>query len=255
MNETVRAAPAEIPRALLDALSRAKHVVVATGAGVSAGSGIATFRDRQDGLWSKFRPEDLATPEAFRRDPALVWDWYQWRRRQLSGVAPNPGHYALARLEQMLPGFTLVTQNVDGLHDKAGSRNLIEFHGNIRRNRCSDEGTVSEWNPDEPARPPRCPGCGAYLRPDVVWFGEALDVSVLTAAVAAVSKCDVFLSVGTSSLVEPAASLAARARDNGAFIAEINPEPTPLTAAADAAMRGPSEELLPTLLDALCELS
>ncbi len=225
--------------------------MVATGAGVSAHSGIPTFRDRQTGLWAKFRPEDLATPEAFARDPALVWDWYQWRRGLLSGVRPNAGHLALAELEDLLPGFTLVTQNVDGLHKQAGSRRLIELHGNIRRNRCSREGTLSAWSPAESQSPPSCEVCGAFLRPDVVWFGEALNTEVLMAAFEAAGSCDAFLSVGTSSVVEPAASLALRAADNGAFVAEINPESTPLTASAHVSLRGPSELLLPALLAAL----
>lgn len=247
----IRGSHAVIPPPLLEALAAARSVVVATGAGVSAGSGIATFRDRQSGLWSKYRPEDIATPEAFARNPVLVWDWYQWRRKRLSEVQPNAGHDALAEMERLLPGLTLVTQNVDGLHGKAGSRNIVEFHGNIRRNRCVDEGTLSEWDPRTTERPPRCETCGAYLRPDVVWFGEALDKEVLKSAFEAAGRCDVFLSVGTSSVVEPAASLAIRAAGNGAFVAEINPESTPLTASAQAVLRGPSEVLLPALLDAL----
>jgi len=254
VNKAACESGAAIPRALLGALKTARRVVVATGAGVSAGSGIPTFRDRQAGLWSKFRPEDLATPEAFERDPALVWNWYQWRRERLAQVRPNAGHYALAELETKVPEFALVTQNVDGLHEIAGSRNLIEFHGNIRRNRCSGEGTLSAWVPEETQSPPVCKACGAYLRPDVVWFGEALDAGVLKAAFAQALHCDVFLSVGTSSVVEPAASLARRAGDNGAYLAEINPQPTPLTASVHTSLRGPSEHFLPALVAALSDM-
>lgn len=236
---------------LAGAMSNAQKVVVATGAGVSAESGIPTFRDKQSGLWAKYRPEDLATPEAFRRQPSTVWDWYQWRRTRLASVNPNPGHYALAKLEGLLPALTLITQNVDGLHAAAGSNRIIELHGNIRRNRCSREGIVSNWNPVETASPPACTRCGANLRPDVVWFGEGLDPAVLDAAFNASAQCDVFISVGTSAVVEPAASLARIAMGNGAMVAEINPQKTPLTNDAAIFIAGKSGEVLPRVLQLL----
>lgn len=234
--------------ALANILTQATSVVVATGAGVSAESGIPTFRDPQDGLWSRYRPQDLATPEAFARDPVTVWNWYQWRRQRLARVAPNAGHFALAHLERILPSFRLITQNVDGLHAAAGNQEILELHGNIRRNRCSREGTVSDWMPSESDKLPACPDCRAPLRPDVVWFGESLDPTLLRRAVEAAGRADVFLSVGTSALVEPAASLGRHADSHGAMIAEINPERTPLTDLADIFIQGKSGEVLPRLM-------
>ena len=176
-------------------------VVVLTGAGVSAESGVPTFRDAQTGLWANFKPEELATPQAFLRNPKLVWDWYAARRAKLKSVQPNAGHFALAELERHVPDFMIVTQNVDGLHQRAGSRNVIELHGNITRVRCFDEGTViADWK-DPGESPPRCPECHAYLRPDVVWFNEPLPESSFEAAEAKARACDVFLSIGTSSIV------------------------------------------------------
>src|SRR5262245_45589091 len=185
---------------LLELLRRASRVAALTGAGISAASGIPTFRDAQTGLWARFRPEELATPAAFRRDPQLVWDWYEWRRGLVARAAPNAGHRALARLQARLPAFVLITQNVDGLHQRAGSRTVIELHGNIARNKCfAEDLVVDQWDPS--ARPPRCPRCGASLRPDVVWFGEALPAQALAAAEAAAQDCEVFFSIGTSALV------------------------------------------------------
>jgi len=223
--------------------------MVLTGAGISAESGVPTFRDAQTGLWAEYRPEDLATPDAFARDPGLVWRWYAWRRELVGGAEPNAGHRALAELENLVPSFTLATQNVDGLHRRAGSRNVLELHGDISRSLCSREGTVVEpEGPDE--EPPRCPDCGAYLRPDVVWFGEALPVEAFERAQEAAGESGVFLSVGTSSLVQPAASLPQAALSGGATVAEVNPEPTPLTRYVDYALRAPAGEALPALLTA-----
>jgi len=240
-----------VPRDLIDALLSAQKVTVLTGAGVSAESGILTFRDVQTGVWSKYRPEDLATPEAFLRDPKLVWEWYEWRRGVVSKREPNPGHFALAKIEELIPDFTLITQNVDNLHRKAGSRNVIELHGNIQRTKCFDEGCVIEsWDETEYA-PPRCPRCGGMLRPDVVWFGEMLPEAAIEQAFQAAISCDIFFSIGTSGLVQPAASLPLAALQSQAVIVEINPEETPLTSIVTYHLRGFSGVLLPDLVDAV----
>lgn len=224
--------------------------MVLTGAGVSAESGVPTFRDAQTGLWSRFKAEDLATPEAFQRQPKLVWEWYAWRRQLVAQAAPNPGHRALAELEQRVPEFSLITQNVDGLHQRAGSRRVLELHGNITRTKCGDEDRiVAEWR-DTGDVPPRCPHCGGRLRPDVVWFGESLPEAAIGAALRASRECEVFLSVGTSSVVYPAASLPEEALEQGANVIEINPEPTPLTRRASHSYRGPAGRVLPALLRA-----
>jgi len=233
------------------ALAGARSIVVMTGAGISAESGIPTFRDAMTGLWSRFRPEDLATEEAFRRDPRAVWDWYAWRRERVEGVAPNPGHRAIARLEALAAArgapFLLVTQNVDGLHQAAGSARLVELHGNIRRVKCLDAGhPAARWAPDE--HPPRCAACGSWLRPDVVWFGEMLPEGAFESAAAAAADCGVFLCVGTSGLVEPAASLPRVALRAGARVIEVNAEPTPLTAHASWSLPGKAGEILPALV-------
>ena len=209
---------------LAESLRRARHVVVLTGAGVSAESGLPTFRDALTGLWARHRPEDLATPEAFERDPGIVWAWYRMRREAALAAEPNSAHLALAKLEVLAPRFTLVTQNVDGLHRRAGSRNVVELHGDLTRARCSREGVaVERWEePVEGGQPPRCEGCGAYLRPDVVWFGEQLPEKALNQAWASVYDCDLFLAVGTSNLVEPAASLPWLAAARGAVVGVIN---------------------------------
>ncbi len=173
------------PEALIRALQTSRRVVALTGAGVSQESGLRTFRDPQTGLWAKHKPEDLASPEAFRRDPKLVWDWYAWRREAIKGVRPNPGHYALVEFENHIAEFTLITQNVDGLHRMAGSRHLLELHGNIQRVRCAECSRVADDWADNLEEVPRCGSCGGLLRPDVVWFGEALPRPQLEAAVAA----------------------------------------------------------------------
>ena len=233
------------------ALKKARHVCVLTGAGISAESGIPTFRDALTGLWAKFRPEDLATPEAFERDPKFVWDWYEFRRELIRQAEPNPGHFALAELAGRVPRFTLVTQNVDGLHQRAGSKGVLEYHGNILRDRCCVEQVIAERSEDSRHGLPRCAACGGLLRPDVVWFGEAIPPGPMLAAAAAAESCDVFLSIGTSSLVYPAASLAESALRAGATVIEVNPDRTDLSPAADVVLGGPSGLLLPRLLDAL----
>jgi NAD-dependent deacetylase len=241
----------EIPLPLIDALRRARHVAALTGAGISAESGVPTFRDAQTGLWAQYRPEDLATPQAFRRDPRLVWDWYEWRRGLVRQAAPNPGHVALARLEDRLPRVSVITQNVDGLHHRAGSTRVIELHGNIQRTICFECGRqVESWAGDE-RRPPHCPACDGLLRPDVVWFGEMLPRAALAAAYEAAQQCDLFFSIGTSGLVEPAASLPFEALRAGAVVVEINPQATLLSSHATYVLRGPSGVILPALLAAL----
>jgi len=228
-------------------LHRAQRVAVLTGAGISAESGVPTFRGK-DGLWKQFRAEDLATPEAFARDPRLVWEWYDWRRGIVGRAEPNPGHTVLAKWEKVFPEFALITQNVDGLHVRAGSLNLLELHGNIWKTRCTREETVAE-NFEIPLKqiPPACPNCGAILRPHIVWFGESLDPDILRRAFGASSLCDVMLVVGTSAFVQPAASLPLHASAAGAKIIEINPDPTPLTHYADVSLHGKAGEILPRI--------
>ncbi len=235
------------PPGLISALSEAERVVALTGSGISAESGVPTFREAQTGLWERYDPQELATPEAFARDPRLVWEWYEWRRGLVAAAEPNPGHEALAKLEERVPAFTLVTQNVDGLHARAGSRAVIELHGNITRSKCSEEGVVVEGYEDD-GKPPSCPRCGAPLRPDVVWFGEMLPAGAMEAASEAARRCDLLLSIGTSSLVYPAAALPYEALEYGATLVEINPDETPLTPHADFALRGRAGEALPELL-------
>jgi NAD-dependent deacetylase len=241
----------QIPPELVTALRLARRVAVLTGAGISAESGVPTFRDAQTGLWAKYRPEDLATPEAFLRDPKLVWDWYAWRREKVASVSPNPGHHALVELERRVPEFTLITQNVDGLHQRAGSRQVIELHGNITRTKCFEEETVVATWPATDETPPRCPRCGGRLRPDVVWFGEALPPQAMEEAVTASQGCELFLCIGTSTVVYPAAALPFEALKAGAKVVEINPQETPLTPRAAFAIRGPSGVVLPELLRAV----
>jgi NAD-dependent deacetylase len=236
---------------LAEALRKSKHTVVLTGAGVSAESGVPTFRDTQTGLWADYRPEDLATPEAFARNPQTVWRWYAWRRELLARVAPNSGHFALAGLQDCVAELTLITQNVDGLHQQAGHRGVIEYHGNITRTICSAQACSGGWRVGDEREPPLCDLCGAHLRPDVVWFGEAIPQPAMQAALGALSGCDLFISVGTSAVVYPAAGMAATAAQAGALVTEINPEATPLTSAADLVVTGLSGEVLPAVVAAL----
>lgn len=236
----------------MEAVRRANGVAVLTGSGISAESGIPTFRDAQTGLWARYDPRELATPEAFARDPRLVWEWYGWRRELVGRAEPNPGHLALVELEDRVPDFTLITQNVDGLHRRAGSRAVIELHGNITRTKCSAEDIVVEEY-DAAEKPPPCPRCGAPLRPDVVWFGEMLPAGAMEAASGATRNCDLFLSVGTSSLVYPAAGLPYEALEAGATVVEINAAETPLTRHATYSLRGPAGRTLPELVGATFE--
>lgn len=245
---------AAIPSELVALLREANDVVVLTGAGVSAESGVPTFREAQTGLWAQYDPQALATPTAFKQNPKLVWEWYAWRRNLVAQAQPNPGHFALAALENMVPTFTLITQNVDGLHAEAGSQNIVELHGRISRIKCFDNHHLVESWTETDEVPPRCPTCNSYLRPDVVWFGESLPATALYTAVNAARSCDLFLSVGTSSLVHPAASLPVEALQNRIPVIEINPEKTPLSSYATFHLAGLAGELLPKLVEAMTSL-
>jgi len=228
-------------------LRAARRAAALTGAGVSAESGLATFRSGPRALWRDHRPEDLATPQAFARDPRLVWEWYRERLQRAAGVEPNPGHYALAAMAQRVARFTVVTQNVDGLHERAGSPDVIELHGNVRRARCVRcDARVPA--PLEGALPPTC-ACGAMLRPDIVWFGEALPEGVFEKAYEAVASADVLIVAGTSAVVHPAAGLAEVAKSAGGFIVEVNPEETPATGLCDVCVRAPSGTFLPLVVE------
>ena len=235
---------------MAETLRHAQSVAVLTGSGISAESGVPTFRDAQTGLWARYDPMDLATPEAFARDPRLVWEWYAWRRGLVEGAAPNPGHEALAELERHVPEFVLITQNVDGLHRRAGSQRIIELHGNIMRSKCSLEAVILEPGEDDTDVLPSCPRCGASLRPDVVWFGEMLPQEALGEAFESAQNCDLFFSIGTSSLVQPAASLPFEALRSAVAVVEINLDETPLSRHAEYALRGRAGEVLPALVRA-----
>jgi NAD-dependent deacetylase len=237
----------DIPRAAIAALRDARHVCVLTGAGISAESGVPTFREAQSGLWEQYDPHDLATPEAFLRDPELIWRWYNWRRELVSQAEPNSGHRALATLATLVPRLTLVTQNVDGLHQRAGSRDVIEFHGNLFEDRCFTENRRVDC--DSNIEVPICPNCGSNVRPGVVWFGESIPEQALDQSFAAAADCDVFLSIGTSSLVFPAAGLAEIARDAEAVVIEVNPNPTGMSAGFDYAIAGNAGTVLPELVN------
>ncbi len=227
-------------------LARATAVLVLTGAGVSAESGVPTFRG-PDGLWRQFRPEELATPDAFARDPKLVWEWYAWRRETIAPLRPNAAHQALARLEGRVPEYLLATQNVDRLHQMAGSRRLVELHGSLWLVRCVRCGSEHEERRPFPQLPPRC-ACGGLLRPGVVWFGEGLPEAALDQAFAAARRAEVVLVVGTSSLVYPAAALPQVGQLGGSFVIEVNPEETPLSRSAEVSLRGQAAEVVPLLV-------
>ena len=233
-------------RELARRLGRARRLTVLTGAGVSAASGIPTFRGPA-GLWKSFRPEELATPAAFARDPRTVWEWYDWRRGLASRARPNRAHEVLAAWSRRYPSFTLITQNVDGLHERAGTKNVIRFHGSLWEVGCAKRCDGGRRWTDErvplPELPPPCPRCGDPMRPGVVWFGEPVGEEELSRAAEALD-CDVFLVVGTSSIVHPAASLAVGARGRGAWLAEINPETTPESGRMDLEIAARAEEAL-----------
>lgn len=232
------------------ALNRARTVTAITGAGVSAASGIPTFRGAE-GLWKNFRAETLATPGAFAKDPRLVWEWYDWRRQLIRDAKPNPAHDVLAAWTRERPGFTLITQNVDGLHERAGAEGVIRLHGSIWHVRCWDACARgrADWRDDTaplPSLPPRCPHCAGLVRPGVVWFGEQLDPDIVDRASAA-TACDVFLTIGTSAVVYPAAGLVHQAKRHGAMTVEINLEATDASSIVDVSLRGHAAEILSEL--------
>jgi len=227
-------------------IADARQIFVLTGAGVSAESGVPTFRDALTGLWSRFDPEELATEEAYRRQPALVWQWYQHRRELVSAARPNPAHYALAELARQ-KSITLVTQNIDGLHQQAGSEHVVELHGNLFANKWLDGCGRCDTVPPIPGDPPHCALCGAMMRPGVVWFGEDLPRVARFRADHAAESCDLCLVVGTSGLVYPAAALPGVAKENGARVIVVNPQPSALDETADLVLPAPAGECLPLL--------
>jgi NAD-dependent deacetylase len=238
-------------------LARARRPVVFTGAGMSAESGVPTFRDALTGLWEQFDAQALATPEAFRADPALVWGWYEWRRTAVRRAEPNPGHRAVAAIEARVPGTVVVTQNVDDLHERAGSAAPVHLHGSLFAPRCSAcahpapvPHGVAEPGEGRPLTPPGCGRCDAPVRPGVVWFGEALPEQAFEAAVEAAYRCDVLLTVGTSGLVYPAAEIPQVAARLGATVIQVNPEETPLDAVCELNLHGPAAHVLPALVRA-----
>ena len=243
--------PVTISPNLIEKLRSAQRVVVSTGAGISAESGVPTFRDAQTGMWAKFDPAELATVAAFQRDPKMVWEWYAWRRELVGNAAPNTGHFALVELAKRVPHFSLITQNVDGLHQQAGSEGVIELHGSIVKVKCLGNNHPCEtWSETEEV-PPTCPICGSYLRPDVVWFGESLPIEKIQRAFDLSAQCDFFISIGTSAMVQPAASLPIEALNNGATLVEINLDETPLTPYVTFSLLGKAGEIMPALLAAL----
>lgn len=248
----------DIAPALAQALRAARRVVVFTGAGVSAESGIATFRDALTGLWSRFDAQALATPEAFREHPDIVWGWYEWRRAQVLRAAPNAAHHAIAALAHHVPELAVITQNVDDLHERAGSQDVTHLHGSLhapRCSRCAAPQTFASPTPDEPdagrrIAPPLCAACGAPVRPGVVWFGESLPAQAWRDATLAAQQCDLLFSIGTSSLVYPAAELPRLALADGAKIVQVNPAATPLDALAHHNLRGAAADVMPRVLAA-----
>jgi NAD-dependent deacetylase len=239
----------KVSQRLADLMCRVNNVCVLTGAGISAESGVPTFRS-PDGLWSKFKPEELANFDAFMRNPTLVWEWYQHRRTVMRDVQPNAGHRALAELEEMIPAFTLVTQNVDNLHARAGSRKVLELHGNLERSYCVQCGAyAADATTGETVGLPRCKRCGGMLRPDVVWFGEMLPQDIFGEAEEAAGNSELFLTVGTSAVVYPAASLPHIAREHGAYVVEVNPEVTEVSQWVDERLGVSAGEALPALAE------
>lgn len=240
---------------LLDQLVNCKRCVVLTGAGISAESGVPTFRGKE-GLWGKFRPEELASMAGFMASPKIVWEWYNWRRELMANVSPNPGHKALAQMESLFDDFVVVTQNVDNLHAAAGTKSILELHGNIYRNKCVDCNGIIEHSGDiNPDEIPVCAICGGKIRPDIVWFGEMLDPEIINTAFSQSEQADVFLSIGTSALVHPAATLPVVAKNKGATLVEINIERTSLSELADFRYSGKSGEILPDLIAQLHQRS
>lgn len=243
----------QLIRRAAEILARSRCLVVFTGAGISKESGIPTFREAQEGLWAHYDPSELATVEGFRRNPRRVWEWYTYRFGRIEQVTPNPGHRAIAALERYLPRVIVITQNIDDLHRAAGSSDVIELHGNWRYYKClsGHTGFTRADFADQTDVPPRCPRCGALLRPDVVWFGEMLPAEAIERAFAESSACDAMLVVGTSGLVQPAASLPLYAHRAGRPVIEVNPNPSDITPLADIFLQGPAGQILPKVVDTL----
>ncbi|UCF05141.1 MAG: NAD-dependent deacylase [bacterium] len=233
-------------------LSRSERTIVSTGSGISRESGIPTFRG-EDGLWQNHRPEELASREGFLSNPGLVWRWYRERLGTARAKQPNPGHRAIARLEPLIPNFLLITQNIDNLHRRAGSKEIVELHGNIERYRCFEYSHPAEEDPQWGDEPPRC-HCGSIIRPDVVWFGEPLPEAEIECAFRESARCDTFLVVGTSGMVQPAALLPQVARNAGALLIEVNETPSEITPIVDIFLQGKAGETLPPLVDRIEEL-
>lgn len=235
-------------------ISKARRLVVLTGAGMSKESGIPTFREAQDGLWAQYDPMEMASEAGFRRNPKLVWEWYEYRFGMVKSARPNPGHLAIAQLEGLIPSVTVVTQNIDGLHSAAGSTTVLELHGSIERYKCMS-GRHAGFSLDDVIqqhdKPPRCPECGDMLRPDVVWFGEYLPEDVMRRAYDASLHCTAMLVVGTSGVVQPAASLPFIAARTGALVVDVNPEPNEISEMADIFLQGAGGSILPELLQAI----
>lgn len=244
----------KIPDALMEALQVAQHVVVFTGAGVSAESGVSTFRDALTGLWARFDPMQLATPEAFLADPSLVWGWYEWRRQLLLKAQPNPAHHAIVELAQRVPKLTVITQNVDDLHERAGSCDVVHLHGSIFNPRCFTCAqpyrldSAPDMAHEQAIPPPICSHCQGMIRPGVVWFGEGLPQAEMEAAFTAAEHCDVLLSVGTSGVVQPAAQIPQVALRSGAWVAHINPESMHCQHPRELSLVGAAGQILPLLL-------
>ncbi len=238
---------------LLRELASAKHAMALTGAGISAESGVPTFRGA-DGLWSRLNPQELASFDAFLRNPDLVTEWYNHRREIANHAVPNGGHLALVQMETLFPDFTLVTQNIDNLHRRAGSKNVVELHGNIERNYCIECGKRYDGDAFEENESFKCPACGGLVRPDIVWFGEMLPADEWKRAEFAARKAEVIFVVGTSAVVYPAAELPVTVKQNGGKIIEVNIEATPLSSIADATLQGPASEILSDIVKQLMEL-
>lgn len=246
----------EFDSTMLERLRSARHVAVLTGAGVSAESGIATFRDKLSGLWERYDPSELATPDAYERDAALVWGWYEWRRKGVLCAQPNAAHRAIAAASALVPRLTLITQNVDDLHERAGSQEVCHLHGELARpycETCREPYPLPDGIPVVPdggqrIAPPRCLSCGGRVRPGVVWFGEGLPQAAWRTARAAAQDCDALLVVGTSALVQPAASLEPLARDAGALTIQVNPNPTDIDDVVSFSLQGRAGQVLPELV-------
>ena len=246
----------DLPSSVVERLHAAQSITVLTGGGLSRECGVLGFREAQKAKpqWMQYEPQELATVEAFRRNPRLVWDWFAFRRELLQALEPSAAHYALVDLEQVIPHFKVITQAIDGLHWIAGSRELIEIHGSLRRVISSEDGMiVNEWEWDTSEVPPRCPRTGAYLRPDVLFYGEGVPVERVREADVC-TKCDVFLCIGTDSVVQPAASLPLHAKRHQAVVIEINPAPSAFTIFADYALHGPLNELVPQIVESIARM-